>query len=135
MEVTFGLRRAVLGWTVPATRIDNDNARHLALMRGDAVVAVVSHVNWPCPDEPGKPARYFWGMAGDSSHRRQGAGRRLFAAIAAHARSAGECVMWADARESAVGFYLACGARVLGAPYVDEVTGLVDRRVVFTIHG
>jgi hypothetical protein len=37
------------------------------------------------------------------------------------------------ARESAVGFYVACGARVLGAPYVDEVTGLIDRRAVFTV--
>ncbi|PWU48834.1 hypothetical protein DLE60_15800 [Micromonospora globispora] len=60
------------------------------LPRGDAVVAVVSHVRWPCRDEPGKPARYFWGMAVDASHRRQGAGRRLLAAVAGQANAAGE---------------------------------------------
>jgi GNAT superfamily N-acetyltransferase len=133
VEVTHGLRREVLGWVVPTTCIDNDDAAHLALMRGDAVVAVVSHTKWPCPDELGKPARYFWGMAVDASYRRQGAGRRLVSAVADQAHAAAESVMWADARESAVGFYVACGARVLGAPYLDEVTGLVDRRVVFTI--
>ncbi|WP_423790575.1 GNAT family N-acetyltransferase [Micromonospora globispora] len=47
-------------------------------------------MRWPCRDEPGKPARYFWGMAVDASHRRQGAGRRLLAAVAGQANAAGE---------------------------------------------
>jgi GNAT superfamily N-acetyltransferase len=133
VEVTFGLRRAVLGWAAPRTRIDNDDAVHLALLREGDVVAVVSHTRWPCPDEPGQPARYFWAMAVDPARRRAGHGRRLLEAVADRARAAGESVMWADARETAVGFYVACGARVAGEPYTDEVTGLADRRVVFRV--
>ncbi|GAA1625003.1 hypothetical protein GCM10009679_32590 [Saccharothrix algeriensis] len=101
--------------------------------QGDIVTAVVSHVRWPCPDEPGVPARYFWAMAVDTAHQHRGHGRRLLTAVAALARASGELVMWADARESAVGFYVACGARVSGEPYVDDGSGLIVRHVVFTI--
>ncbi|MGI8613049.1 MAG: hypothetical protein ACR2KL_03755 [Nocardioidaceae bacterium] len=42
-------------------------------------------------------------------------------------------VMWADAHTRAVDFYRACGARVVGEPYIDDVTGLHDHRVVFDL--
>ncbi|MEV0810308.1 GNAT family N-acetyltransferase [Micromonospora sp. NPDC050200] len=133
VEATFGLRRGALGWTVPsATRIHGDDAAHLALLHGNAIAAVVFHAAWPCPDEPQVPARYFFGMAVDASYRGQGYGRRLLAAVADRARAAGESVVWAEARESAVGFYVACGART-GAPFVEDVVGLTVRRVVFTL--
>ncbi|MCA2217837.1 GNAT family N-acetyltransferase [Jidongwangia harbinensis] len=135
VEATFGLRSGVLGWAEPATRIDDGTASHLALVDGTAVIAVVSHARWPCPDAPEQPARYFWAMAVDGAHRGRGAGRRLLAAVADRARSAGESILWADARASAVGFYVACGARVVGPPYVDEVTGLTDRRVLLPVDG
>jgi GNAT superfamily N-acetyltransferase len=131
VHATFALRRGVLGWPAPVTRIDDEHAVHLALTHDDAVIAVVSHASWPCPAVPGRPARYFWGMAVDAAHRGRGAGRRLLAAVAGRADAAGESVLWADARETAVPFYLACGARVIGPPYLDEVTGLSDRRVVW----
>lgn len=133
VEATFELRRGALGWSVPsATRIHGDDADHLALLHGDAVAAVVSHATWPCPDEPEVPARYFFGMAVDARYRGQGYGRRLLAAVADRARAAGESVMWAEARQSAVDFYVACGARA-GAPFVEDVAGLTVRRVVFTL--
>ncbi|MEU7820478.1 GNAT family N-acetyltransferase [Catellatospora sp. NPDC049133] len=133
-EQTHRLRSEVLAWASPAIRID-DGAEHLALVDGAAVIGAVSHVTWPCPDEPGVPARYFWAMAVDCAYQRRGCGRRLLAAVADRARTQGEHVMWADARESAVGFYLACGARVAGDPYVDEGTGLSVRHVVFRLDG
>ncbi|WP_051367914.1 GNAT family N-acetyltransferase [Hamadaea tsunoensis] len=133
VESTFGLRREVLGWAGTLTRADSGEAGHLALTHGGAVVAVVSHVRWPCPDEPGVPARYFWGMAVDPAYRGQGAGRRLLSAVADQARAGGEAILWADARETAVGFYVACGARVVGPPYLDDVTGLIDRRVLINL--
>ncbi len=71
-------------------------------------------------------------MAVDTAYQRRGLGRRLLAAVADRARARDEQVMWADARESAVAFYLACGARVAGEPYVDDGTGLLVRHVVFT---
>ncbi len=131
-EATHALRRNVLGWRGPALRID-EGASHLAVVHGDDAVAVVSHVRWPCPDEPGAPARYFWGMAVDQSRRGQGHGRRLLAAVADAARAAGEHLVWADVRESAIGFYVACGAQVRGGTYLDEVTGLTDCRIVLTV--
>ncbi|WP_186315828.1 GNAT family N-acetyltransferase [Catellatospora sichuanensis] len=132
-ERTYRLRSEVLGWASPATRIDGDGAEHLALADGEAVVAAVSHVTWPCPAEPSLPARYFWAMAVDTAYQQRGYGRRLLAAVADRARASGEAVMWADARESAVGFYVACGARVAGEPYADDGTGLLVRHVVFPI--
>ena len=47
--------------------------------------------------------------------------------------AAARTVLWADARDSAVGFYVACGATVVGDPYRDPITGLEDRRVVFEL--
>ncbi|MEU8005514.1 GNAT family N-acetyltransferase [Catellatospora sp. NPDC049111] len=134
-EQTYRLRSEVLGWGSPAISIDGDGAGHLVLVDGAAVVGAVSHVAWPCPDEPGVPARYFWAMAVDGAYQGRGFGRRLLAAVADRARAQGERVMWADARESAVGFYVACGARVTGDPYVDEGTGLPVCHVVFRLDG
>jgi len=117
--VPHSLRSRVLGWAEPRSRLDGDDASHLAVIDGGAIVAVVSHMSWPCPDDTTTPARY---------------GRLLLATVADRARTRGERLMWADARESAVPFYLACGAQVADAqPYVDEVTGLLDRRVVFVL--
>jgi len=132
--VTHSLRSRVLGWAEPRSRLDGDDASHLAVIDGGAIVAVVSHMSWPCPDDTTTPARYFWAMAVDPVRQRQGYGRLLLATVADRARTRGERLMWADARESAVPFYLACGAQVADAqPYVDEVTGLLDRRVVFVL--
>ncbi|WP_213450732.1 GNAT family N-acetyltransferase [Rhizomonospora bruguierae] len=130
---TYPLRSSVLGWAEPRSRLDDDDAAHLAIIEDGAVVAVVSHVSWPYPPETGTPARYFWAMAVDPARQRRGYGRRLLAAVAECARLAGERLMWADARQSAVDFYVACGARSDERPYIDDVTGLLDHRVVFVI--
>jgi GNAT superfamily N-acetyltransferase len=128
---THALRTQVLGWAEPRSRLDDDNASHLAVIDGGALVAVVSHTSWPCPQHETTPARYFWAMAVDPQRQRHGYGRLLLTTVAACARAAGERLMWADARESAVPFYVSCGAKVTDEPYIDDVTGLLDRRVVF----
>jgi GNAT superfamily N-acetyltransferase len=109
------LRIRVLGWTGPRSRLDDDNASHLAIIDGGAVVAVASHMSWPCPHHTTAPARYFWAMAVDPKRQRHGYGRRLPATVADCARSASERLMWADARESALPFYVACGAQIADA--------------------
>jgi GNAT superfamily N-acetyltransferase len=129
VERAYLLRTEVLGWPDPSLRIDT-GASHTALIDGADVVAAISHVTWPCPDEPGVPARYFWAVAVATGHQERGLGRRLLDGVGAQARAAGERLLWADARESAVGFYLACGGQVVGEPYPGQVTGLVNRRVL-----
>jgi GNAT superfamily N-acetyltransferase len=129
---THPLRSRVLGWPEPRSRLDQGSASHLAVTDGGTVVAVVSHISWPCPGHATTPARYFWAMAVEPKRQRHGYGRRLLATIADRARIASERLVWADARDSAVPFYVACGARVAAEPaYIDEVTGLLDRRVEF----
>lgn len=131
-QMTFALRRRELGWRVPSeTRIPGDDADHLALLDGHVTAAVVSHAPWPYPDEPETSARYFFGMAVNGRYQRQGHGRRLLAAVADRARAAGQPLLWAEARESAIGFYASCGARCTAA-FINEA-GLTVRRVVFRL--
>lgn len=49
------------------------------------------------------------------------------------ARNRGLEFLWADARESAVGFYAKCGATVGEESYLDDITGLRDRRVFLDV--
>ena len=129
LEDTFSLRQAVLGWDPPRVHSD-DGGSHLGVIESGTVIAVVSHASWPCPSFAGA-ARYFWAMAVAPSAHGRGCGRRLLSAVAAAGEAAGDQLMWADARQSAVPFYQACGFVVDDVPpYVDEVTGLVDRRVI-----
>jgi GNAT superfamily N-acetyltransferase len=133
---THALRSRVLGWTEPRSPLDDDGASHLAILDSGVAVAIVSHVSWPCPGHATTPARYFWAMAVDPKRRRLGYGRKLLAAVADRARTVDERLMWADARESAVPFYVACGAEVTDEhTYADDVTGLLDRRIVFVLTG
>jgi GNAT superfamily N-acetyltransferase len=87
----------------------------------------------PCPDRPGVIAVYLWAMSVAPELQRRGVGRRLLHEVVTWARAAGAEVVWADARESAVGFYERCGAMAVGDPYSDDVTGLPDRRVLFEL--
>ena len=132
---TVGLRSTVLGWSDAQTRPDLDpEARHAAVLDSDGgIAAVVSMMVWPCPDREAVRAVYFWGMAVAGDRQRSGAGRRLLSEVLDYGRRRGADIVWADARVEAVPFYLACGACVVGEPYVDEVTGRVDRRVVIAI--
>jgi predicted N-acetyltransferase YhbS len=65
--------------------------------------------------------------------QRHGHGTRLVKAVLEAAREADATVVWADARLSAVTFYVRLGASAEGATYVDDVTGLQDQRVVFDL--
>lgn len=68
-------------------------------------------------------------MAVDPQYQRRGVGTELVERLRSIARNRGVEFLWADARESALGFYAKCGATVGEDSYVDEVTGLRDRRV------
>jgi GNAT superfamily N-acetyltransferase len=130
---THGLRQQVLGWSTDPVPGD-EAAEHLAVLDAQRVpLAIVSACPHPCPDRPGLPATYLWAMAVADGWRGRGLGSRLIAELVSRSLADGRTVLWADARSSAVGFYLACGATVVGDAYPDPVTGLEDRRIVFDL--
>ncbi len=131
---TVPLRSTVLGWDDSPTKPDLDpEAGHLALVDAEEIIAVVSMMPWPCPGYTFTPAVYLWGMAVAAGRQRSGCGRRLLSEVVDYGRRRGAHLVWADARTSAIPFYEACGARAIGEPYVDEVTGRLDRRIVIEI--
>jgi ribosomal protein S18 acetylase RimI-like enzyme len=130
---TEALRSSVLGWEPAPVPGDEDaSAVHLGEVNvSGRVTAVVSFAVHPCPDRPGVIAMYLWAMAVAPELQQLGAGRRLLVEVMSRARAANAEVVWADAREEAVGFYERCGAIAVGDPYSDDVTGLPDRRILF----
>jgi GNAT superfamily N-acetyltransferase len=129
------LRSLVLDWRRGPVPGDEDpTAVHLAQLdaAGD-VSAAVSYLPHPCPEHPGVRAIYLWGMAVSPSVQGRGSGRRLMAEVLKRAGTAGMAMLWLDARDSAVGFYEKCGGAAVGDPYMDDLTGGTDRRVVFEV--
>jgi GNAT superfamily N-acetyltransferase len=132
---TRSLRQQVLGWTGdPVPGDESIETVHLAVLNTqDRPMAVVSACPHPCPERPGAAATYLWAMAVAKGWRRRGVGSLLVSELARRSIAAGRTVLWADARSDAVGFYVACGATVVGDPYRDSITGLEDRRIVFDL--
>jgi GNAT superfamily N-acetyltransferase len=129
------LRSTVLDWEPgPASGDEDASAVHLAEVDASGrVTAVVSFLVHPCPDRPGVNAVYLWAMAVAPKLQGLGSGRRLLDEVIKRAQVADAGLVWADARESAVGFYERCGAIVVGDSYADDVTGLLDRRILFEL--
>jgi GNAT superfamily N-acetyltransferase len=129
------LRSSVLGWEPgPAPGDEDASAVHLGEFDASGrATAVVSFMVHPCPDRPGVIAVYLWAMAVAPELQGLGTGRRLLHEVMTWARAADAGVVWADARESAVKFYERCGAIVVGDRYTDDVTELLDRRVLFEL--
>ena len=132
---TLDLRQHVLGWTAdPVPGDENAETMHLAVLDAQHTpLGVVSACPHPCPERPGAAATYLWGMAVAENRQGQGIGSRLLSELARRSVAAERTVLWADARSSAVGFYVAAGATVVGDAYRDPVTGLTDRRIIFDL--
>ena len=129
------LRVSVLGWETGPVPGDEDAAAiHLAC-RDDsgAVIAAVSFMLHPCPEQPQERAVYLWGMAVSPVWQLRGIGSQLLAAVMSEAQCIDATIVWVDARETAVSFYEQAGAVATGAAYNDEVTNLPDRRIILTV--
>ena len=98
--------------------------------RAEGVVSFMPH---SYPERPREPAIYFLGMAVRQDRQRRRTGSSLPAYVLQRGREHGAHVVWADARESALPFYLQLGGTPIGSAYRDTVTGLVDRRVIFEL--
>lgn len=126
-EATFELRARVLREGAPDGDVrfasDGDPAAlHLALCDDHRrPLAVVSAVPAPTDRRPGRRAWRLRGMAVLPALQGWGMGTELLEAMIGRLREAGAEVVWADGRDSALGFYRRRGWSVEGDGYVTEI--------------
>ena len=118
---------------------------HLAIESNDDVIAtstslanhdVIATSTWfmrACPEAPGRPAMQLKGMAVDDAQQGRGLGAALVYEGLALARSRGAELVWARARDSALGFYQSLGFTVVGDGFIDEPTAMPHHIVVIDI--
>ena len=78
------------------------------------LVAVASFAPEPTPHRPGRSAVRLRGMVTEPDRQGQGLGRALLDQAVDRLRAGGAEVLWANARDSALGFYHRLGFDVVG---------------------
>lgn len=129
------LRVEVLRKGTPATHCSYpedsyDDSVHLGIVRDGHVVATSTWFSKPCPLRDDAPAVQLKGMAVSERLHGEGLGEQLIAAGVALASGRGATLVWARARDSALGFYIKCGFDALGDGFVDEPTGMPHHIVI-----
>lgn len=136
VEEVHDLRRRVLRRDTPTDDVDfsgDDDPHTCHLAVRDAAGTVIATSTWSeqeCPDRPSRRALQLRGMAVDDGWQRRGLGAVLLAAGMDLAADRGIDVVWANARDTAVAFYLAHGFATSGAGFVTQDTGLPHHRVI-----
>ncbi len=100
---------------------------HLGLRVGGEVVATST---WVLREHDGQPAMQLRGMATARHLQSSGLGGMLLQAGCARCAEAGVALVWANARDSALGFYRRHGFEVVGDGFIDANTELPHHRVV-----
>ena len=123
------VRARVLRVGTPSTdpRLAEDDlpgAFHLAGRRGGELVACVSFCPQDSPLRPGRVGWRFRAMAVDTVLQGTGLGRVILTDGIERARAAGAEVIWANARDSAIGFYESMGMVVEGDGWIDAATAM-----------
>ena len=127
----YDLRRRVLRNNDPAANVvnpaDEDRAtRHFAgFVDGELAVSA----SFFASDEPGVyQLRY---MATDARYQGRGYGAGVLTVAERHLASEGVTRLWANARDSALGFYRRCGWRVVeGSEHISEETQIPHTVIV-----
>jgi GNAT superfamily N-acetyltransferase len=133
---THVLRRTVLRDDDPARSVtfEGDGSPgtvHLGVLDDSgAIIAVSTWIPNSWAGEPSRRAVQLRGMATAVEWQGTGVGRLLFVEGISRAAAAGFDVMWARARDSALGFYERHGCRVHGDGFIDATTGLPHHIVV-----
>ena len=133
---THALRRFVLRRGTPTDEVNfaNDRqpgTRHLAIR--DAAGDVIATSTWfesTAPTSPDARAVQLRAMAVHDDYRGRGLGAILIAAGAAHAATIGADLVWANARDSALGFYQRQGFEVVGDGFLTDDTRLPHHVIV-----
>ena len=135
-EQTHPLRLSVLRHDTPTKEVrfvedDWPGVWHLGLRLGSELVGTSSWV--PRPHGPESDAVQLRGMATARHLQGSGLGGILLEAGCAQAARRGHPLVWARARDAALGFYLRHGFRVEGDGFVDETTQLPHHLIVRTL--
>lgn len=122
------LRHAVLrpGLPTDASCYSQDDAAvHVGAWDDGALVGCGTVFAQPWAGPPSEPAAWrVRGMAVAPHRHGQGIGRVVLDELVAAAGDGGAPLIWANARSTALGFYLRLGWQVAGAEFVTEDTGL-----------
>ena len=138
-EATYELRRRVLreGRADAEVRFAGDDAAgalHLAVVDEDGrPLAVATATPQACPRREGRRAWKVRGMAVEPERRGEGLGARLLEEIGSRAAAGGVEVLWADGRDTSLGFYQRRGWVVEGEGYLTPATGLAHHTVVLDL--
>lgn len=132
---THQLRRQVLRAGTPSADVhldedDDPAAFHLGIRRDGALVACVSFSPQQLAARPDVEAWRFRAMAVDEHHQSEGLGRVVLLAGFDRLRASGVPLVWAKARDTAVGFYERLGMVVVGDGFVDEATALAHHVMI-----
>jgi GNAT superfamily N-acetyltransferase len=133
---THPLRKSVLRDNSPSAVLvfdgdDEPTTFHLGAFHGDELVGIASFVDRPCSNTPdAKRAVQLRGMAVAPTLQSGGVGRVLLSVAIERLRADGVAVLWANARDAALGFYRGrLGMTVGDDAFVDATTGLAHHRV------
>ncbi len=134
---TYELRRRVLRNNDPGSQVhiredDRPEAWHLgAVDAGNAVVATSSFYPVECRFRPDAHRPYqLRFMAVDPDFQVSGVGRSMLNRALDHLRGEGATVLWANARDTALGFYTHLGFDPVGSSFVEATTGLSHTVVI-----
>ena len=134
-EQTHPLRLAVLRSDTPTTDVafaedTLPGAMHLGIEDTGALVATSSWIPRPFAGAPARTAIQLRGMATLHALQGSGVGAALLQAGIERARASGAELVWANARDTALTFYLRHGFEVHGHGFIDATTQLPHHTVV-----
>ena len=137
-EQTHDLRRRVLRDGTPSDEVhfegdDLPTTLHLGVVLDGAIVAISTWRPKPYPDLPASDGVQLRGMASSPDVRGSGAATLLLRTGIDRAAATGAELVWARARDTALGFYEGHGFATVGRGYVDLTTGLPHHDIVLRL--
>lgn len=101
---------------------DSEGAAHFGAFRAGELLAVATLLDAEHPERPRERACQVRGMASHPDVRGGGFGAAVLRACIAEARRRGAALVWCNAREAALGFYLRHGFVATGERF--EIAGI-----------
>lgn len=126
---TWALRNEILraGQDISTCVFAGDEApdtRHFGAIDDEAnIVGIVSVYSKGCPAIQLDPAYQLRAMATSPRYRGRGVGRLLLAAAENYVKEKGALAIWANARTSALGFYINAGYQSVSEEFMIEGIG------------